>query len=64
VELNLGGPAELRIEFLIEAGGAGSWVTWILWGPEGELDAEDIGRRRYRLNELINGRMRTILFDN
>jgi hypothetical protein len=48
----------LRIEFEIEPGGSGSIVTWTLLGPEGQLEAEDLQRCRYRLNQLINGQLR------
>ena len=46
---------ELTIEFAIEPDGVGSIVTWTLIGPAELLDADDIARRRYRLNQLING---------
>jgi hypothetical protein len=49
---------ELTIEFQIEPRGPGSDVTWTLFGPEGCLDDDDIRRRRYRLNQLINGQLR------
>ena len=38
--------------------GYGCVVTWILYGSEGSLDADDLERRRYRLNQLINGILR------
>ena len=54
---------DLRIEFTIEDdGGSGSMVTWTLLGTT-TLDPADIRLRRYRLNQLINDRMRNILFD-
>jgi hypothetical protein len=49
---------ELRVRFDLEPAGAGSSVTWTLLGPAGELDEADLDRRRYRLNQLINGRLR------
>ena len=51
---------DLLIRFDIDGGeGAGCVVTWRLLGREGELvDEEDIRRRRYRLNQLINGQLR------
>lgn len=51
---------ELGIEFLIDAepGGSGSLVTWTLTGPEGGLDEAGIRACRYRLDQLINGRLR------
>jgi len=49
---------ELIIEFQIEPYGPGAAVTWILFGPEGSLDDEEIRHRRYRLNQLINGQLR------
>ena len=48
---------DVRIEFEIEPGGDGSIVTWTLLGPDG-LEAEDLKRRRYRLDQLINGQLR------
>jgi hypothetical protein len=29
-----------------------------LYGPQGALDAVDLERRRYRMNQLINGILR------
>jgi hypothetical protein len=52
---------ELRIAFSIEPDGGGSAVTWVLLGPEGRLDADDVRRRRYRLNQLVNGQLRAAL---
>jgi hypothetical protein len=49
---------DLAIEFRIEPAGAGSMLNWTLLGPEGVLDPADIGRRRYRLQQLINGQLR------
>lgn len=49
---------DLRIELLVEADGSGSVVTWSLLGRAGQLDADDLKRRRYRLNQLVNGRLR------
>jgi hypothetical protein len=49
---------ELTVEFQIEPCGPGSDVTWTLCGPEGFLDDQDIRRRRYRLDQLINGQLR------
>lgn len=49
---------ELRIEFSIEPDRGGSLVLWRLLGPEGQLNPEDLGRRRHRLNQLINGQLR------
>ena len=54
---------DLRIAFEIEPDGAGSLVTWRLLGREGQLDLDDVERRRYRLNQLINGYLRDY-FDN
>ena len=51
---------DLRIRFEIEPGGGGSYVTWILLGPPDVHDASDIARRRYRLNEIVNGGLRSI----
>ena len=48
---------ELRIRFDIATGGAGSAVTWTLLGPE-LLSDDDIKRRRYRIDQLINGQLR------
>jgi hypothetical protein len=48
----------LRIKFEIESRGAGSFVRWRLFGQPNQLDADDVARRRHRLNELINGRLR------
>ena len=55
---------ELRVKFEIEGGGGGSGcnVTWVLLGPTA-LDPDEIKPLRYRLNQLINDRMRNILFD-
>jgi hypothetical protein len=55
---------ELLIEFDIEGGSSGSGcnVTWVLLGPTA-LDSDEIKPLRYRLNQLINDRMRNILFD-
>jgi hypothetical protein len=53
---------ELRIEFEIDGGGSGCTVTWVLRGPT-MLGAEELKPLRYRLNQLINDRMRNILFD-
>ena len=36
----------------------GCTVTWIMFGPDGALDADDLERRRYRMNQLINGILR------
>jgi hypothetical protein len=48
-----------RIEFEIAAAGAGSELRWTLLGPdESEPSEAVVGRMRYRLNELINGRLR------
>jgi hypothetical protein len=44
--------------FKIEPGGAGSMVTWTLMGRPDQLDPKDLERRRYRLNQLINGQLR------
>ncbi len=52
------GQPELRVRFDLEADGAGSFVTWTLLGPAGELAERDLRPRRYRLNQLINGRLR------
>lgn len=51
---------DLRVEFDIEPqkSGSGCVVTWILFGPDGSLDADDLERRRYRTNQLINGILR------
>ncbi len=49
---------ELRVRFDLEPDGAGTFVTWTLLGPAGALDQSDLERRRYRLNQLINGRLR------
>lgn len=49
---------KLRIEFQIDHDRGGSMVTWTLVGPTDALDEEDVRRRRHRLNELINGRLR------
>lgn len=49
---------ELRVRFDLTAAGAGSFVTWTLLGPTGEFDEDDLKRWRYRLNQLINGRLR------
>lgn len=49
---------ELRIRFDLVPAGAGSFVTWTLLGLAGALDEDDVGRRRYRLNQLISGRLR------
>jgi hypothetical protein len=56
--------ADLAIEFDIEGGtsGSGCSVTWVLLGPTA-LDPREIKPLRYRLNQLINDRMRNILFD-
>jgi hypothetical protein len=48
---------ELRIRFEIATGGAGSAVTWALLGPE-LLSDDEIKRRRYRIDQLINGQLR------
>jgi hypothetical protein len=56
------GRPELRIEFEIDGGGSGCNVTWTLLGPV-TLDPADVKSMRYRLNQLINDRMRNILFD-
>jgi hypothetical protein len=48
---------ELKIRFEIAAGGAGSAVTWTLLGPE-LLSGDEIKRRRYRIDQLINGQLR------
>jgi hypothetical protein len=53
---------ELRIEFEIDGGGSGCSVTWALLGPTA-LNPDAIKPLRYRLNQLINDRMRNILFD-
>ena len=50
---------QLEIRFDLESdGGYGSIVTWTLLGPEGKLDENDVRQRRYRINQLINGRLR------
>jgi hypothetical protein len=53
---------DLRVVFEIEPHYGddryGCTVTWILRGPEGALNAEDLERRRYRMNQLINGILR------
>jgi hypothetical protein len=53
---------DLRVTFEIEPHHTddryGCTVTWILYGPDGMLDAEDVRRRRYRMNQLINGILR------
>ncbi len=49
---------DLRIRFEVEARGPGSFVTWRLFGRPQLLDADDVKRRRYRLNQLINGQLR------
>jgi hypothetical protein len=49
---------DLRIEFDIEPDRGGSVVTWRLLGRPGQLDTEDVRRRRHRLNQLINGQLR------
>ena len=49
---------ELRIQFELEPDGPGSFVTWRLFGRSNEFDAEDLSRRRHRLNYLINGQLR------
>lgn len=48
---------ELRIRFEITPAGAGSAVTWTLLGPE-PLNGDEIKRRRYRIDQLINGQLR------
>jgi hypothetical protein len=50
---------ELRVEFSIEPDRGGSLVLWRLLGHEGQLTPEDVGRRRRRLNQLINGQLRS-----
>jgi hypothetical protein len=52
---------DLRIEFHIEPDRGGSVVTWILLGRVGSLDADDVRRRGHRLNQLINGQLRSAL---
>lgn len=49
---------DLRVRFEIEPDGTGSTVTWTLLGREGQLDDQDVQRRRYRLDQLINGQLR------
>jgi hypothetical protein len=49
---------DLRIRFEIVAGRAGSFVTWRLFGRPHQLEPHDVRRRRYRLNQLINGQLR------
>jgi hypothetical protein len=49
---------ELRIRFEIGPHGEGSMVTLVLLGPEDGRDPDDEERRRYRLSQLINGRLR------
>ena len=49
---------ELRVRFDLEPAGAGSFVTWTLLAPTRDFDEDDLKRRRYRLNQLINGRLR------
>ena len=49
---------DLRIRFEIEAADGGSLVTWTLLGPHGRLDEDDVRRRRYRVDQLINGQLR------
>lgn len=48
---------ELRIRFVVTPAGAGSAVTWTLLGPE-LLSDDEIKRRRYRIDQLINGQLR------
>ena len=48
---------ELRIRFEIATGGAGSAVTWTLLGPD-RLSDDEVKRRRYRIDQLINGQLR------
>ncbi len=48
---------ELRIRFEIATSGAGSAVTWTLLSPE-LLSDNEIKRRRYRIDQLINGQLR------
>lgn len=50
---------DLVIRFDIDGGdSAGCVVTWRLLGREDQLEEEDVRRRRYRLNQLINGQLR------
>ena len=49
---------DLRVEFKIDPGGSGSMVTWTLMGRPGQHEPKDLERRRYRLNQLINGQLR------
>ncbi len=52
---------DLRVVFEIEAQASyGCVVTWILYGPTDTLDADDLERRRYRMNQLINGILRDV----
>jgi hypothetical protein len=50
--------SDLRIRFEIEPSGSGSFVTWRLFGRPQQLEPDDVKRRRYRLNQLINGQLR------
>ena len=49
---------DLQVAFEIETNGSGSVVTWTLLGRDGELEPADLARRRYRLNQVINGNLR------
>jgi hypothetical protein len=49
---------DLRIRLEIEPRRSGSFVTWRLFGRPQQLEPDDVKRRRYRLNQLINGQLR------
>ena len=47
-----------RIRFVIQEGGSGSVLRWILETDGEPPDETRLGQMRYRINQLINGQMR------